>query len=103
MDLHLQELDHLVRECRRLARCLTLPRSRRKFAGEHQLPCSRCSAIRTRTHPCLYLPSVRPKRQKDIVREGWAYHVSRWPLLVSPPHPAHFDTSSLTPAPARSS
>lgn len=25
-----------------------------------------------------------PKRRKDIVREGWAYHVSRWPLLVSP-------------------
>ncbi|SCV73625.1 BQ2448_6055 [Microbotryum intermedium] len=24
-----------------------------------------------------------PKRRRDIVREGWAYHVSRWPLLVS--------------------
>ncbi|GAA6031322.1 hypothetical protein JCM8097_005602 [Rhodosporidiobolus ruineniae] len=22
-----------------------------------------------------------PKRRKDVVREGWAYHVSRWPLL----------------------
>ncbi|SCZ88763.1 BZ3500_MvSof-1268-A1-R1_Chr10-3g03080 [Microbotryum saponariae] len=22
-----------------------------------------------------------PKRRRDIVREGWAYHVSRWPLL----------------------
>ncbi|GAA5898367.1 hypothetical protein JCM6882_000138 [Rhodosporidiobolus microsporus] len=23
-----------------------------------------------------------PKRRKDVVREGWAYHVSRWPLLL---------------------
>ncbi|KAM0789981.1 hypothetical protein ACM66B_005313 [Microbotryomycetes sp. NB124-2] len=23
-----------------------------------------------------------PKRRRDIVREGWAYHVSRWPLLA---------------------
>ncbi|KAI8453647.1 acyl transferase/acyl hydrolase/lysophospholipase [Phakopsora pachyrhizi] len=23
-----------------------------------------------------------PKRSRDIVREGWAYHISRWPLLV---------------------
>ncbi|GAA5860326.1 hypothetical protein JCM1840_002863 [Sporobolomyces johnsonii] len=23
-----------------------------------------------------------PKRRRDIVREGWAYHVSRWPLLL---------------------
>ncbi|GAA6059547.1 hypothetical protein JCM10212_000603, partial [Sporobolomyces blumeae] len=22
-----------------------------------------------------------PKRRRDIVREGWAYHISRWPLL----------------------
>ncbi|KAI5476279.1 patatin-like phospholipase domain containing protein [Pseudohyphozyma bogoriensis] len=25
--------------------------------------------------------SKGPKRQKDIVREGWAYHAARWPLL----------------------
>jgi hypothetical protein len=25
-----------------------------------------------------------PKRRKDIVREGYAYHISRWPLLVRP-------------------
>jgi len=24
------------------------------------------------------------KRRKDVTREGFAYHVSRWPLLVSP-------------------
>lgn len=23
-----------------------------------------------------------PKKRRDVVREGWAYHVSRWPLLV---------------------
>ena len=23
-----------------------------------------------------------PKKGRDVVREGWAYHVSRWPLLV---------------------
>lgn len=22
------------------------------------------------------------KKRRDVVREGWAYHVSRWPLLV---------------------
>lgn len=22
------------------------------------------------------------KRRRDVVREGWAYHVSRWPLLL---------------------
>lgn len=22
-----------------------------------------------------------PKKRKDVVREGWAYHISRWPLL----------------------
>ena len=26
--------------------------------------------------------STRKKRRGDVVREGWAYHVSRWPLLV---------------------
>lgn len=24
------------------------------------------------------------KKRRDVVREGWAYHVSRWPLLVGP-------------------
>ena len=28
--------------------------------------------------------SSRKKRRGDVVREGWAYHVSRWPLLVGP-------------------
>ncbi|GJN92695.1 hypothetical protein Rhopal_005730-T1 [Rhodotorula paludigena] len=23
-----------------------------------------------------------PRKRKDVVREGWAYHISRWPLLV---------------------
>ncbi|TNY17939.1 acyl transferase/acyl hydrolase/lysophospholipase [Rhodotorula diobovata] len=23
-----------------------------------------------------------PRKRKDVVREGWAYHVSRWPLLL---------------------
>ncbi|BGO93196.1 hypothetical protein NBRC10512_007551 [Rhodotorula toruloides] len=23
-----------------------------------------------------------PKKRKDVVREGWAYHISRWPLLM---------------------
>lgn len=26
---------------------------------------------------------VKSKKRRDVVREGWAYHVSRWPLLVS--------------------
>ncbi|KAA1089655.1 hypothetical protein PGT21_026173 [Puccinia graminis f. sp. tritici] len=26
--------------------------------------------------------SKNPKPRKDIVREGWAYHISRWPLLT---------------------
>lgn len=25
--------------------------------------------------------SSKPKKRKDVVREGWAYHISRWPLL----------------------
>lgn len=24
------------------------------------------------------------KKRRDVVREGWAYHISRWPLLVRP-------------------
>lgn len=27
-------------------------------------------------------PLKPPKPRKDIVREGWAYHISRWPLLI---------------------
>lgn len=26
--------------------------------------------------------SSKKRRRGDVVREGWAYHVSRWPLLV---------------------
>lgn len=24
---------------------------------------------------------AKPKKRNDVVREGWAYHISRWPLL----------------------
>lgn len=26
------------------------------------------------------------KKRRDVVREGWAYHISRWPLLVGAIH-----------------
>ncbi|GAA5927972.1 hypothetical protein JCM3775_002778 [Rhodotorula graminis] len=26
--------------------------------------------------------SKNPRKRKDVVREGWAYHISRWPLLL---------------------
>jgi len=36
----------------------------------------------SRTQPIPHKRSNKiPKPRKDIVREGWAYHISRWPLL----------------------
>lgn len=37
-----------------------------------------------------------PKKRRDVVREGWAYHVSRWPLLVGLLLSSQHGTSQLT-------
>ena len=48
-------------------------------AVEHIRSVSDFAPIRERVRKAT---SSKKRRRGDVVREGWAYHVSRWPLLV---------------------
>ena len=48
-------------------------------AVEHIRSVSDFAPIRERVKKAT---SSKKRRRGDVVREGWAYHVSRWPLLV---------------------
>lgn len=62
-------------------RALNTEDSTEEPAVEHIRSVSDFAPIRERVKRAASSDSKK-RRRGDVVREGWAYHVSRWPLLV---------------------